>query len=181
MANFFSCSFYKSLVPHFQLARYPRGPTFQHFKSTPFRRGHFCTWYMLRSSNNSHVLTPAGLFFCFLIWRGCVLPSFFFLFFFCSLLSLSSQLPFSTLSLPRCNSDPGSRSRLFSPLPPIRHATSFLTREDFQPFPPSSTRIELPRSFSVTAPEFRTFLQIAAADFLITTLFAVRYLVCCMI
>ena len=45
-------------------------------------------------------------------------------------------------SLPRRNSDPGSRSRLFFPLPRTARAFVFITRI-LQPFLPSSTRIEL--------------------------------------
>ena len=47
-----------------------------------------------------------------------------------------------SFSLPRCYSDPGSLSRLVSPLPTTMRAFVFIA-STLQPFLPSSTRVEL--------------------------------------
>ena len=62
-------------------------------------------------------------------------------FFFAHLLFYLRTFPFS-FSLPSRSSDPGSLSRLFSPLPTTVHAFFFIARL-FQLFLSSSTRIEL--------------------------------------
>ena len=67
------------------------------------------------------------------------IPFFLFFYFFSIPFIIFAHLLLSLL--PTRNSDPGSHSRLFSPLPATVRAFFFIARR-FQPFLPSSTRIE---------------------------------------
>ena len=91
-----------------------------------------------------YCLPPPRIFPLLKFVRSDDTSSFFFFFFAHHLIYLLSSPIFFSLSfpLPR-NSDLGSHSRLFSPLPATVRAFHFLSGEDFSLFLPSSTRIEL--------------------------------------
>ena len=102
-------------------------------------------FFFLLTGNSCLPFSP----FFLLIGNSCLPPSPYS--FFCSSLLFSSHFSLS-FSLPARNSDPGSRSRLFSPLPSTACAFGLIVRRR-QPFLPSWIRIELRI--------FRTFIFVA--------------------
>ena len=85
--------------------------------------------------------------------------SFDFLFSFLIISNIFRAFYFS-LSLPRCNLDPGALIRLSSPLPTTESASLLFSRENFSAFVASSTRVELSHRYPDMMPVYYSLFSL---------------------